>query len=161
MLKLTATGNLGGDAENRDLSGHTYTCFKIAENEVYKDKQTGEKKTKTTWISCVKYGDNAGLLPYLKKGQRVYIEGEVYAKAYQDQQGQTVAGLNCRVSYLELQGALQAKQQDNGPQYQQPQNFQQPQGYQPAPQPAQQRPAATPINYTQAELTPQDDDLPF
>lgn len=162
MLKLQVTGNLGTDAENRDLAGHVYTCFKIAENQVYKDRQTGEKKTKTTWISCVKYGDNPGLLPFLKKGQRVYLEGEVYAKAYTDKNGQITAGLNLRVTYLELEGPAPSgsQQQDPAQQYQQPQSFQ-PQGYQPQQRQQYAQPAPQPLNYPASELEPHDDDLPF
>lgn len=160
MLKIQMTGNLGADAVTRTINGQPFVCFKLADNRTYKDKQTGERKTVTTWVSCMKYGENAGLLPYLRKGTSLYIEGEPFTKVYQTQQGTNEAGLNCRVSVLEFLSAPSGnRQQQAAPAYAP--------AYNPAPayQPAQQqRPQynqPAPSGFSPADLEPHDDDLPF
>lgn len=150
MLKIQMTGNLGADAVTRTINGQPFVCFKLADNRTYKDKQTGEKKTVTTWVSCMKYGENAGLLPYLRKGTSLYIEGEPFTKVYQNQQGENEAGLNCRVNVLELLSVPSGNsQQQAAP------------AYAPAYQPAQQRLQTQSVQFSAQDLAPHDDDLPF
>lgn len=156
MLKIQVAGKIGADAVVRQVNGQPFTCFKVADNQSYKDKNTGERKQRTTWVSCMKYGENAGLIQYLKKGTTVYVEGEPFTKAYQTQQGELEAGLNCRVSVLELISTASGNSQQQAapaPSY----------AAAPAPAycPPQQNPQPQPMQYTAADLQPHDDDLPF
>ncbi len=74
MFKLEAIGHIGRDAEVREINGRKYAVFSIAVNR---------GKDKTEWLEVLKYGDNAKLLPYLKKGTKVFIRGDFNAKIYQ------------------------------------------------------------------------------
>jgi len=99
MLELTIIGNLGKDAEQKDINGRPAMTFSVAHSEKGADGQE-----RTTWVSCIrniKDGNNT-LLQYLKKGTRVYVRGKVYTKIYND-----TATLNCNVTYIELLGSSQ------------------------------------------------------
>lgn len=102
MLVLEAIGNLGADAIIKDLNGQKYIAFSVAHTESYKDPQ-GQRHERTTWVSCLKYGESP-VINYLKKGTRVFIRGELSAKAY-EAGGALQAGINCRVRELQLLAA--------------------------------------------------------
>jgi hypothetical protein len=68
MLVLEAIGNLGADAIIKDLNGQKYIAFSVAHTESYKDSQ-GQRHERTTWVSCLKYGESP-VINYLKKGTR-------------------------------------------------------------------------------------------
>lgn len=86
--KVIIVGNLGNDPETRYLpSGGAVTTISVATSETWKDKQTGEKQEKTEWhrISFFnKLAEIAG--EYLKKGSKVYIEGKLQTRKYQDKE---------------------------------------------------------------------------
>lgn len=107
MLVLEAIGNLGADAIIKDLNGQKYIAFSVAHTESYKDSQ-GQRHERTTWVSCLKYGESQ-VINYLKKGTRVFIRGELSAKAY-EAGGALQAGINCRVRELQLLGGNRADQ---------------------------------------------------
>lgn len=107
MLVLEAIGNLGADAIIKDLNGQKYIAFSVAHTESYKDSQ-GQRHERTTWVSCLKYGESP-VINYLKKGTRVFIRGELSAKAY-EAGGALQAGINCRVRELQLLGGNRADQ---------------------------------------------------
>lgn len=139
MLVLEAIGNLGADAIIKDINGQKYIAFSIAHTESYKDSQ-GQRKERTTWISCLRYGESQ-VINYLKKGTRVFIRGELSAKAY-EVGGALQAGINCRVRELQLLGGNRADQPES-------------------PQQAATTSAATP-NYAPSSYQQQEeDDLPF
>src|SRR5207342_1347050 len=84
-------GNLGRDPEVRRLSnGEPVVNLRIATSETWKDKGTGERKEKTEWHSVVIFNENLGRVAeqYLKKGSKVYIEGQLQTRKWQDQSGQ-------------------------------------------------------------------------
>jgi len=87
--KVILIGNLGKDPEVRYMpSGGGVANVTIATSETWKDKQTGEKQEKTEWHRVVffgRLGEIAG--EYLKKGSKVYIEGRLQTRKWQDQQG--------------------------------------------------------------------------
>lgn len=90
LNKVTLIGNLGKDPEIRSLNnGNSVANFSIATKEAWKDKATGEKKEKTEWHNIVVFSE--GLVrvaqSYLKKGSKVYIEGQLQARKWQDQGG--------------------------------------------------------------------------
>ena len=88
--KVIILGNLGADPEVRFLpSGGSVANLSIATSETWKDKQTGEQKSKVEWHRVVIFGKLAEIAgEYLKKGSKVYIEGALQTRKWQNQQGQ-------------------------------------------------------------------------
>ena len=89
--KVILVGNLGKDPEVRRLnSGDPVVNLSIATSENWRDKQTGERKEKTEWHRVVIFNENIAKVAeqYLKKGAKVYIEGQLQTRKYTDQQGQ-------------------------------------------------------------------------
>ena len=88
--KVILLGNLGADPEMRSFQSGGKVCnFRVATSESWKDRQTGEKKERTEWhsISILNEGlaDVAGR--YLRKGSKVYVEGKLQTRKWQDQSG--------------------------------------------------------------------------
>jgi single-strand DNA-binding protein len=87
--KVILIGNLGADPETRAMpSGMTVANIRIATSENWKDKQSGESKERTEWHNVAMFGrlgEIAG--EYLKKGSKVYIEGSLRTRKWQDKQG--------------------------------------------------------------------------
>lgn len=87
-------GNLGNDPEVRDANGTKIVNLSIATSEKWTDRNSGEKKEKTEWHRVVVFGgrDNDGLAgiaeKYLRKGSKVYLEGKLQTRKWQDQSGQ-------------------------------------------------------------------------
>lgn len=89
--KVILVGNLGADPEIRRLnSGDPVVNLRIATSEIWRDKMSGERKEKTEWHSVVIFNDNLAKVAeqYLKKGMKVYIEGQLQTRKWQDQNGQ-------------------------------------------------------------------------
>src|SRR5690606_32076235 len=83
-------GNLGRDPEVRTFpSGGKVVNLRIATSETWKDKQTGERKERTEWHSVATFSEPVGRIAeqYLKKGSKVYIEGQLETRKWQDQSG--------------------------------------------------------------------------
>lgn len=90
LNKVQLIGNLGKDPEVRTFNNGGKICnFSIATSESWKDKQTGEKKEKTEWHNITITGDGlVGVCErYLKKGSKVYIEGKMQTRKWQDRDG--------------------------------------------------------------------------
>ena len=87
--KVILIGNLGKDPETRHLeSGVSVANFPIATSEVYKDRKTGERVSQTEWHNIVVWRGLADVADkYLKKGDKVYIEGKLRTRSWQDQEG--------------------------------------------------------------------------
>jgi single-strand DNA-binding protein len=87
--KVILIGNLGADPETRAMpSGMTVANIRVATSESWKDKQSGESKERTEWHNVALFGrlgEIAG--EYLKKGSKVYIEGSLRTRKWQDKQG--------------------------------------------------------------------------
>ena len=87
--KVILIGNLGADPETRAMpSGMTVANIRVATSENWKDKQSGEQKERTEWHHVAMFGrlgEIAG--EYLKKGSKVYIEGSLRTRKWQDKQG--------------------------------------------------------------------------
>jgi single-strand DNA-binding protein len=89
--KVILVGNLGRDPEVRRLnSGAPVVNLRVATSENWRDKATGERQERTEWHSVVIYNENIGKIAeqYLKKGSKVYIEGQLQTRKWQDQSGQ-------------------------------------------------------------------------
>ncbi|MCA0137765.1 single-stranded DNA-binding protein [Pseudosulfitobacter pseudonitzschiae] len=89
--KVILIGNLGRDPEVRSFQNGGKVCnLRIATSETWKDRNTGERKERTEWHSVAIFQE--GLVrvaeQYLKKGSKVYIEGQLQTRKWQDQSGQ-------------------------------------------------------------------------
>jgi single-strand DNA-binding protein len=89
--KVILIGNLGADPEIRRLQdGRPVANLRLATSESWKDKTSGERKEKTEWHRVVIFNENLCRIAeqYLKKGSKVYIEGALQTRKWQDQSGQ-------------------------------------------------------------------------
>src|SRR5215468_8246689 len=88
--KVILVGNLGRDPEVRRLnSGEPVVNLSIATSENWKDKNSGERREKTEWHRVVIFNENLARIAeqYLKKGSKVYLEGQLQTRKYTDQAG--------------------------------------------------------------------------
>ena len=109
--KVILIGNLGRDPEIRSMqSGNKMATFSMATSKRWKDKSTQEQKEKTSWHNIVIFGD--GLVSiveqYVKKGSKIYLEGELQTRKWQDQDGNDrysteviLQGYNCNLTLLD------------------------------------------------------------
>lgn len=91
LNKVILIGNLGADPEVRRLpSGDPVVNMRIATSETWRDKNSGERREKTEWHSVVVFNDQIAKVAeqYLKKGMKVYVEGQLQTRKWQDQSGQ-------------------------------------------------------------------------
>jgi len=89
--KVILIGNLGADPEiRRTQDGRPVANLRVATSDSWKDKATGERKEKTEWHRVVIFNENLCRIAeqYLKKGSKVYIEGALQTRKWQDQSGQ-------------------------------------------------------------------------
>ena len=109
--KVIILGNLGRDPEIRSMqSGSKMASFSIATSKRWKDKSTQEQKEKTSWHNIVVFGD--GLVDivekYVKKGSKLYVEGELQTRKWQDKDQNdryttevVLQGYNCNLTLLD------------------------------------------------------------
>jgi single-strand DNA-binding protein len=112
--KVILIGNLGADPEiRRTQDGRPIANLRVATSESWRDKATGERKEKTEWHRVVIF--NEGLCKiaeqYLKKGSKVYLEGALQTRKWQDQSGQerystevVLQGFNSQLTMLDKAG---------------------------------------------------------
>ena len=148
--KVILIGNIGNDPESRVAqSGTQMTTLSVATSESWKDKQTGQQQERTEWHRVVFFNRLAEIASqYLRKGSKVYVEGSLRTRKWQDQQGiekYTTEIIGSELQMLDSRGDAggQSFQQNNSGGYQQAapqQNYQQqaqapraPQNEQPAP----------------------------
>jgi single-strand DNA-binding protein len=89
--KVILIGNLGADPEiRRTQDGRPIANLRLATSESWKDKNTGERREKTEWHRVVIFNENLCRIAeqYLKKGSKVFIEGALQTRKWQDQSGQ-------------------------------------------------------------------------
>lgn len=88
--KVILIGNLGADPEVRTFqNGSKVVNLRIATSETWKDKQSGERQERTQWHSVAIFSEPLGRVAeqYLRKGSKVYIEGQLETRKWQDQSG--------------------------------------------------------------------------
>ena len=89
--KVILVGNLGADPEiRRTQDGRPIVNLRVATSETWRDKGTGERKERTEWHRVVIFSEGLAKVAeqYLKKGARVYLEGQLQTRKWQDQGGQ-------------------------------------------------------------------------
>ncbi len=89
LNKATLIGNLGADPEVRTTATGTVVTFNIATSEGWKDARSGERVEKTEWHRIVIWNEGLGKIAetYLRKGAKVYVEGAIRTRRWQDQSG--------------------------------------------------------------------------
>ena len=143
--KVIIVGNLGRDPETRYLpSGGAVTNVSVATSKAWRDRDSGEQKERTEWHRVVFFNRLSEIAAeYLRKGSKVYVEGTLRTRKWQDQSGQdryTTEIVGAEMQMLDSRGATQ----DGG-------------GYQSAPAASSPAPAAAnpePIDFPE-------DDIPF
>ena len=114
--KVILIGNLGANPEVRYMpSGNAVATLSLATSESWKDKQTGEKQERTEWHRVVcfnKLGEIAG--KFLQKGSRVYIEGSLRTRKWQDAQGQDKYTTEIVAADLQMMDAKSGGQESFG-----------------------------------------------
>ncbi len=89
--KVILVGNLGADPEvRRTQDGRPIVNLRLATSDTWRDKSTGERRERTEWHRVVTFTENLCKVAeqYLKKGSKVYLEGQLQTRKWQDQQGQ-------------------------------------------------------------------------
>jgi len=121
--KVILLGNLGRDPDIRTMqSGSKMASFSIATSKRWKDKSTQETKEKTSWHNIVIFGE--GLVDivekYVKKGSKIYVEGELQTRKWQDQDGNdkyttevVLQGYNSNLTLLDSRNNAQQQQVEN------------------------------------------------
>ena len=119
LNKVMLIGNLGRDPEIRTFQNGGKVCnLRIATSERWRDKNTGENREKTEWHSVAIFSE--GLVrvceQYLKKGSKVYVEGQLQTRKWQDQSGQdrystevVLQGFNSALTMLDGRGDNQGQ----------------------------------------------------
>jgi single-strand DNA-binding protein len=109
--KVILVGNLGKDPEvRRTQDGRPIVNMTVATSETWRDKNTGERKERTEWHRVVIFSEGLAKVAeqYLKKGAKVYLEGQLQTRKWQDQQGQdrystevVLQGFNAQLTMLD------------------------------------------------------------
>jgi len=124
LNKVTLIGNLGRDPEVKYASnGNAIANLAVATSESWKDKQTGEKKEMTEWHRVSVFGKLAEVAgQYLKKGSKIYVEGQLKTTKYQDKDGKdtystaiNVSGFGGVLKMLDSRGENQSSSQEFTP----------------------------------------------
>ena len=113
--KVIIVGNLGADPDSKTFSnGGTVTNISVATSEQWTDKQSGEKREATEWHRIVLNNRLAEVAAqYLRKGSKVYIEGSLRTRKYQDQNGQDRYITEIRANQMQMLDSAGAGQGQN------------------------------------------------
>lgn len=125
--KVILVGNLGRDPEvRRTQDGRPVVNLRVATSDSWRDKSTGERRERTEWHSVVIFNENLCKVAeqYLRKGSKVYIEGQLQTRKWQDQSGQeryttevVVQGFNGQLTMLDGRAGSPAFQEDGQSDY--------------------------------------------
>lgn len=115
LNKIMIIGNLGSDPELRyTQSGTPVASFRVATTEKWKDKG-GQMQEQTEWHSCNAWSKLAEICGnYLKKGSKVYIEGSVHTRKWQDQEGKDRYSTEVKVREMKMLDGKKDSQQSGG-----------------------------------------------
>lgn len=111
--KVIIVGTLRRDVELRFTpNGNAVATLSLATSEEWKDKNTGEKQTKTEWHRATCFGKLAEVCgKYLAKGSQIYIEGKLTTRKYQDQSGQDRYSTEINFDEMQMLGGKKEGQQ--------------------------------------------------
>lgn len=97
MIELQAIGNIGKDAEQKTIGGHSYASFSIGVTE-----KNSNGEVKTTWLRVMKYDKEGKLTAYLTKGKKVFVRGNPHFSAYISKSGEAIADTTIWADKLEF-----------------------------------------------------------
>lgn len=120
MIKLLLTGHLGNDATVNNVNGKTVINLSVAHTEAYKDAN-GVKVNKTLWVSVAYWSEKTNIVPYLKKGTLVYVEGTPEVDTYM-KENKVLPQLRLRAMTIQLLGSNNNQSNQNQPTQSTPQN---------------------------------------
>ena len=102
--KAILIGNLGKDPEVKFLPSGSAVCnFSVATSESWKDKQTGQQQEKTEWHNISMFGKLAEIAgKYLQKGSKVYLEGSIQTRKWQDKDGNDRYTTDIKASQMQM-----------------------------------------------------------
>jgi len=122
--KVILIGNLGADPEvRRTQDGRPIVNLRVATSDTWRDKNTGERREKTEWHRVVIFSEGLAKIAeqYLKKGSKVYLEGALQTRKWQDKDGQdrystevVLQGFNSALTMLDRAGAGGGASPDSG-----------------------------------------------
>jgi single-strand DNA-binding protein len=125
--KVILVGNLGADPEiRRTGDGRPIANLRVATSESWKDKTTGERREKTEWHRVVIFSEGLCRIAeqYLKKGAKVYLEGQLQTRKWQDKDGQdrystevVLQGFNSQLTMLDSRGGGGGSLEDQGSEF--------------------------------------------
>lgn len=109
-------GNIGMDPELKyTQSGMAFLRLRVASSESWIDKQTGEKKERTEWMTFILWGKRAeALAKILSKGERVYVEGKLQTRQWETDQGEKRYSTEVRVDEVILLGGRRQSGSSSG-----------------------------------------------
>ena len=116
--KVTLLGNIGQDPEIRTTQGgKELASFSLATSETWKDKASGEKKTKSEWHKVVIFNDNLVNLVknYTQKGSKIYLEGKLQTRDWEDKDGNKKYTTEIILNGFESKIVLLDNKEDNKP----------------------------------------------
>jgi single-strand DNA-binding protein len=119
LNKVTLIGNLGSDPEVRSTTGgNRVATFSLATSRSWND-QSGNKQEKTEWHRCVVWNTKSSQLAdiverYVKKGDKLYVEGRIEYRQWQDKEGQTKYSTEINVRELIMLGSPKGGDPDSG-----------------------------------------------
>ena len=152
LNRVTLVGNLGADPEITTMgNGSKVANLRVATSEVWKDKNTGEKREATEWHRLVFFGKLAEIAgQYLKKGSQIYVEGRLRTRKWQDKDGQERQTTEIVIEEMKMLGSRQGMGEPSSSY-----------GGDSAPAPAQSFGGAKPAAAKKASFDDMDDDIPF
>ena len=104
MLRIEIIGNIGGDAEVKNDNGRKYVQFSVADSRKYK-KEDGTEVEVTNWVSCFLRNPDSAVVPFLKKGTRVFVRGNGELRLFSSAKDRMMKpGLSINVAEVELVG---------------------------------------------------------
>ena len=104
MLKIELIGNLGADAEVKDVNGSKFVTFRVANTDKWKT-DGGEEKERTTWVDVTFNNPDSGVVPFLKAGVKVFVRGNGSTRIYSSKKDRCMkAGLQIAATEIELCG---------------------------------------------------------
>lgn len=112
MEKLLIIGNITADAVIRDVNGKRVINFNIAVNKKFQDKN-GQKIEKVTFYKCAIWRDNTTIAQYIRKGDKICVEGTPEIEIYQNKNNETVGNIKINVHTVELLGANRKNETNN------------------------------------------------
>ena len=112
--KVILIGNLGADPEVRRMQdGRPIVNLRLATSESWRDKQSGERRERTEWHRVVIFNEGLAKIAeqYLRKGSKIYVEGQLQTRKWEDQSGQeryttevVLQGFNAALTMLDTRG---------------------------------------------------------